>query len=206
LAGDAGTLYDSSTWGDDNLTGGENSEENSLIGDASSMYDSSTGVDDTLNGSEGAYILYGDARNMTYTVSDHPANTSAGGNDILNGNGGNDTLYGDAELMTAANIGGNDILNGGTGNDDLWGNSGLDTFVFDLGSDEDTIHDYVIADDNIDIDAYLDDGLDFDQSDVTTVNVTDSLVELGVGNTITVLNVDANLLYADIADYNDVVV
>jgi hypothetical protein len=63
-----------------------------------------------------------------------------------------------------------------------------------------------LADDNIDIGAYLDDGLDFDQSDVTAVNGTDALVDLGEGNTITVLNVDATLLYNDIADYNNVVV
>jgi Ca2+-binding RTX toxin-like protein len=132
----------------------------------------------------------------------------AGGSvaDILNGGSGNDFLFGFSGEDELYGMGGNDLLNGGTGNDDLWGNGGLDTFVFDLGSEQDTIHDYIIAEDNIDIGAYLDDGLDFDQSDVTTVNGTNSLVDLGDGNTITVLNVDAALLYDDIADYNQVVV
>jgi Ca2+-binding RTX toxin-like protein len=147
-----------------------------------------------LNGSEDADLLYGDARGMTGTDTDHPVNTSTGGNDILNGNGGNDTLYGDAELMTAANIGGNDILNGGTGDDDLWGNSGLDTFVFDLGSDQDTIHDFVIGEDAIELTDY-----GFESTDdfgIADNGVGGSLITLSPTDTINVLNVS----YTDIQD------
>jgi serralysin len=65
------------------------------------------------------------------------------GNDTLTGNAGNDTLYG---------FGGNDILTGGLGNDFLVGGSGSDIFVLGEqfgGSTFDTITDYNVADDQI---------------------------------------------------------
>jgi VCBS repeat-containing protein len=55
------------------------------------------------------------------------------GDDILNGYRGNDNLYGNN---------GNDILNGGAGNDYLEGGNGNDTYLFNLGTGQDTINDY----------------------------------------------------------------
>ncbi|MCC2314056.1 calcium-binding protein [Cellulomonas xiejunii] len=64
---------------------------------------------------------------------------------------GNDTLYGTTSGETLSALAGddvvyggngNDVINGGTGNDVLTGGNGSDTFVFDVGSGQDTITDF----------------------------------------------------------------
>ncbi|MEA5504711.1 calcium-binding protein [Halotia wernerae UHCC 0503] len=67
------------------------------------------------------------------------------GNDAINGDKGNDILIGDA---------GDDLLNGGLGNDTLTGGAGRDRFGFSRASDGiDTITDFTVADDLIEISA-----------------------------------------------------
>lgn len=63
---------------------------------------------------------------------------------ILEGRGGNDILYGEA---------GNDRLDGGEGNDTLYGGKGADTFVLSslLEVDVDTIKDFVVGEDIIEL-------------------------------------------------------
>ncbi|WP_024671377.1 calcium-binding protein, partial [Pseudomonas tremae] len=51
--------------------------------------------------------------------------------DVLIGGAGNDTLYGSA---------GNDVLDGGAGNDRLDGGDGDDTYLFGIGSGQDTVY------------------------------------------------------------------
>lgn len=81
---------------------------------------------DTLDGGDGNDSLYGGL-----------------GNDELNGEGGNDAVYGGN---------GNDYLSSSYGIDTLTGGLGLDTFYFDDPSQGiDTIKDFVVADDTIQI-------------------------------------------------------
>ncbi|WP_080578896.1 hypothetical protein [Sinorhizobium fredii] len=87
---------------------------------------------------------------------------SGGGNDRLDGGSGDDVLYGDAEIGVEA-VGGDDVLIGGRGNDQLWGDGGLtssftvitgaDRFLFARHSGQDTIHDYELNKDVIQIDS-----------------------------------------------------
>ena len=69
-----------------------------------------------------------------------------GGKYTLIGGAGNDTLYGDAQGYSPTSLGsitgGTDILNGGAGNDFLWGGPNDDTFVFNVGSGNDTINQF----------------------------------------------------------------
>ena len=80
--------------------------------------------DDNLYGSSGADTLYGGT-----------------GNDSLNGDNGNDFLDGDVGNDELNGGAGNDLLDGGTGNDQLKGGNGNDTYLFGLGSGNDTITD-----------------------------------------------------------------
>ncbi|SKB14272.1 hypothetical protein PL11201_620062 [Planktothrix sp. PCC 11201] len=66
--------------------------------------------------------------------------------DTLNGLGGNDRIEG---------VAGDDYLNGGNGNDFLSGGAGNDTFIFEATSGEDSITDFVVADDKIQVAAGL---------------------------------------------------
>lgn len=62
------------------------------------------------------------------------------GNDTLYGGAGNDSiagLSGDDELIGGS---GDDTLDGGAGNDALTGNGGADTYVFGIGSGQDTLY------------------------------------------------------------------
>lgn len=68
--------------------------------------------------------------------------TGNGGDNLLSGAAGRDLLLGDA---------GNDVLRGGAGNDTLSGGTGKDIFKFDsaLTANVDTITDFAVADDTI---------------------------------------------------------
>ncbi|SDU06864.1 calcium-binding protein [Nitrosomonas ureae] len=63
-------------------------------------------------------------------------------NDVIYGEGGNDTIDGGA---------GNDFLNGGTGDDIITGGTGDDTYLFSLGSGQDTINSYDATTGKVDV-------------------------------------------------------
>ena len=90
---------------------------------------------ENISGSAFADVLTGNSANNLFR--------GGGGNDQLNGGAGNDTLDGGGH---------NDILNGGSGSDTLSGGLGNDIFAFLNGlgpSNIDTITDYVVANDQI---------------------------------------------------------
>ena len=73
-----------------------------------------------------------------------------GGDDTLYGGAGDDTLLGDGGSVAAGDTS-NDTLDGGAGDDTLTGGWGTDTFVFQAGHGDDTITDFFLAGDLIDI-------------------------------------------------------
>jgi Ca2+-binding RTX toxin-like protein len=91
-----------------------------------------------LTGNELANSLTGNASNNTLT--------GGAGNDSLTGAAGNDTLVGGL---------GDDVLVGGPGNDVLTGGAGQDVFRFDAvpnaTSNRDTLGDFVVVDDTIEL-------------------------------------------------------
>ena len=89
---------------------------------------------DTLFGETGSDVLVGEAgRDLL---------VGAMGNDLLLGEAGNDELQGNA---------GDDWLYGGEGEDRLFGQEGSDLFRFDAESGNDTIGDFVVAEDRIEV-------------------------------------------------------
>ncbi len=182
LHGDAISMAGSSKGGNDvlNATGGDG---NTLYGDAVTMSGGSKGGNDVLSVASGSNNkLYGDAFEMK--------DNAQGGNDILNGGTGDDELYGDAEFADATTTGGNDILNGGGGNDTLNGGGGADDFVFEKGSGEDTILDFLIGEDEIDLSGY------FAEEETPAYDVTEvagnTVIELQDGDSITLEGVLAD--------------
>ena len=127
---------------------------------------------DTLHGGAGADILDGgegrdkaDYRYSSEAVTVSLADGTATGGDAegdtftaienLAGSQFNDTLTGSDERNVMYGNGGGDILFGGLGNDYLKGGAGNDTFVFnsalDLGVNRDTIADFTIGQDKIEL-------------------------------------------------------
>jgi len=112
-------------------------------------------------------------------------------NQIINGSGAGDNLTGGD---------GNDTINGGGGNDILIGGDGSDLFQFNAGGGDDTIEDFAVWEDHVE----LLDGLTAGGGAYSTVNVggdggiDDTLVTLSDASTITLLDItitsDAELL------------
>jgi Ca2+-binding RTX toxin-like protein len=98
-----------------------------------------SGFADTLTGSAGADTIDGGAGNDTIY--------GGTGNDILRGGDGNDTL--DAQA-------GDDVLEGGAGNDILIGGDDSDTYLMDLSSGADEIHNFDPNGTDIDVVGYRD--------------------------------------------------
>ena len=110
--------------------------------------------------------------------------TGGRGADTLLGGAGNDTLIGDK---------GADLLNGGRGNDTLTGGAGADKFVFSTLSGTDTITDFEIGVDVIDL-SRLKDVTTFEQVRASMTEV-DGDVVITVGADVLIIN---DLVIADL--------
>ncbi|MHC8407457.1 putative Ig domain-containing protein [Pseudomonas sp. TMB3-21] len=111
------------------------------------------------NTSKGATLVYGDGSYVSATI---PMTTVQGtaGNDNLVGSAASEIFYGAAGNDTINGGAGNDILVGGAGVDKLTGGAGADTFRFASQSDsyrnatssfDDTITDFDVTQDKIDL-------------------------------------------------------
>lgn len=109
--------------------------------------------------SKGATLVYGDGSYVSATV---PMTTVQGtaGNDTLSGSAASEIFYGGAGNDTINGGAGDDILVGGSGIDKLTGGTGADTFRFAAQSDsyrnattsfDDTILDFDVTQDKIDL-------------------------------------------------------
>ena len=204
LFGDAHTMDGSVQGGNDTLTvtnAGLGSHAD-LYGDAVELENNPQGGNDLLTATDSGLgssaTLFGDA-SIFNNFSAH------GGNDTLIGGVGNDTLYGDAKTYVAPGsfTGGTDILNGGAGNDQLWGGPNDDTFVFNVGSGNDTINQFnrgnsavgstATEHDVIDVHAY-----GFSWSDLQTKfsEVSgNAVIQLSANDSINLVGVDFNDLH-----------
>ncbi len=91
---------------------------------------------DTLYGGDDNDIIYGGAGNDKIYGDDGDDTLYGGdGNDTINGGVGNDTIYGDDGNDTIHGNAGNDKIFGGEGNDKLYGDDGDDILVAGLGND-----------------------------------------------------------------------
>jgi serralysin len=118
--------------GQDRLTG--NSGNDTLFGDQ--------GNDNLLGGGRNDSLFGGDGRDTLKGQKGRDELSGDNGSDTLLGGGGNDSLSGGAS---------HDILHGQKGRDVLTGGSGRDAFVFNRGDGHDTITDFEVGIDHIQI-------------------------------------------------------
>lgn len=155
-----------------------------LIGNAqANVLDGGSG-NDRLVGKGGGDLLFGDKGNDSLLGAGGDDGLFGGpgrdrveagaGNDVVSGDGGNDVL--DAGP-------GNDLLTGGTGRDRLWGGTGRDTltggrgnddFVFAPGDRADTVADFGLGRDRIDLSAW-------DIADLDALKAIHRVTETAVG-------------------------
>ena len=128
----------------------------------------------------------GDDSIYGYATDEHLAGDA--GNDMVDGSGGNDTLSGGDGNDALYGGDGTDNLDGGAGTDLLSGGEGSDTYLFARGSGSDTINNYDISSNRVDV---LELGAGISVADVTiTRGYGDSLVIKvdGTSDQITVTN------------------
>ena len=144
--------------GSDHLEGGEQGDlldggagQDTMIGgDGGDRLDGQDGRD-RLFGGTGADELFGGAGD------DHLDGGDQG--DVLRGEEGDDHLLGGDGLDHLFGDAGNDRLDGGLAADSLTGGAGADIFVFAAGYGTDTITDFTVGEDRIELDADLMDEL-----------------------------------------------
>ena len=145
LSGGAGDDWLEGGEGDDHLIGGSGKD----ILDGGSGQDSLAGGsgDDKLYGQQGDDLLSGES-GSDYLEGGQGQDYLYGGlgNDILVGGDGDDKLFGED---------GDDVLIGGNGHDQLTGGSGSDVFVIEGSNSSDTIMDFNIQEDIVDISELL---------------------------------------------------
>lgn len=141
--------------------------------------------DDTLFGGNGADLLRGAAGADTLY--------GGAGADRLFGDAGNDTLFGGSGADKLWGGAGNDILVGGAGCDTLIGGRGADTFVFDATSAIDTICDFNLVQDRIDLTAFA---TDFDDLTIKSASFGSKVVVDDV--TIRLAGIDAAAVHEGI--------
>jgi Ca2+-binding RTX toxin-like protein len=194
--------------GNDVLSGGDGNDK--LMGLAGNDTLDGGNGNDTLTGGAGDDTLIGGAGNDTASYGDAASDVTVSlaiagvqatgsGNDTLSGienlTGSlhNDTLTGD----TAANIlfggDGDDVLNGGAGADTLFGGNGADKFLFDHGTGQDTVADFVSGSDKLDLSAF---GFaDFTAVQAATHDVGgNAVIDLGGGDSVTLTGVTSSQL------------
>ena len=118
--------------GNDTLTGGRGNDD--LNGGGGNDRIVAGGGGDTVGGGGGDDLMWG-----------------GGGNDILSGGRGDDAIVGEAGNDTLLGGGGNDRLVGGTGNDVITTGRGRDKVVFGEGDGRDTVTDFAVGKDLLDL-------------------------------------------------------
>ena len=123
-----------------------------FTGTAFDDYLSGAGGNDKLLGLGGKDGLYGGGGSDKLRGGAGKDKLDGGnGKDNLQGGSGNDTLKGGGGADVLKGGGGKDKIIGGAGNDKLWGNRGADDFVFKSGDGKDTIKDFKVGQDEIDL-------------------------------------------------------
>ena len=130
------------------------------------------GDGDAADGGDGDDTLYG-----------------RGGDDLITGGRGDDVIYNGVGDDTVVADNGKDTLWGGAGNDVLTGGGGDDVFIFEAGSGSDTITDFTLADDTLNLVGTTTDFTDLASvtaaSSNTTVDGTAGLmIDLGGGGSV----------------------
>jgi Ca2+-binding RTX toxin-like protein len=163
------------------------------------------GGNDTIFGNGGTDILFGGKGNDTLVGND--------GFNLLFGEKGNDTLIGGQhgnfldggdgkDLLIGGN--GDDTLAGGAGNDTLFGGHGLDTFVFASGGGRDVVMDFEDGD-ILQIQRNINGLHVTDASDLMSRIHNDrdgnAVIDLGRGDSITLVDVSADDVKADPNSY-----
>lgn len=155
--------------------------------------------DDTLFGYGGNDVIYtGNGSGLDFADGGDGNDTIYGGSfgdddaDIINGGNGNDEIYGGTGDDVLNGEAGADTLYGGAGDDTLIGGTGADVFYFGLGSGDDTVVDFELAADRLDVSTYFSSFAEVQaaMAQVTQGGSTWTEIQLSDDATITLANIN----------------
>ncbi len=108
--------------------------------------------DDTVNAGSGNDVAFGGNGNDIIDAGGGNDQVFGGsGDDTITGNLGDDTLWGGLGADKLQGGAGNDLITGGAGDDLITGGLGADTFMFTSGSGTDTLTDFALLDDTLNL-------------------------------------------------------
>jgi Ca2+-binding RTX toxin-like protein len=145
IIGDGSNNVLMGSWGDDSIAGGDG--DDSLQGNQESdTLRGGLGNDELRGGQEHDVIFSGQGNDQVFGALGNDELRGGLGNDTISAGQGNDSLFGGAD---------NDLLQGRLGNDTLTGGAGTDMFWFNASgtADADTIMDFVVGTDKIQLDS-----------------------------------------------------
>ncbi|MFA3917699.1 fasciclin domain-containing protein [Ruegeria hyattellae] len=136
-------------------------------------------------------------RDIIWAGNGHDIVLGGSGNDVIGGGWGKDILRGDEGHDKIFGGGGKDVIDGGDGNDYIFGGWGKDNFVFENGDDHDTILDFRVGRDKIDLTGY--EGIDnfHDIEDHISGRFFRTVIDLDDGDRLSLIGVRAHQLDAD---------
>lgn len=186
-----GALLTDTTDGGDTITGGGAGDQifggagGDFIYGGAGIVDATDGSD-TVYGGTGADKLYGNAGNDILIGGGALSDTADTGSDTLIGGLGNDQLYGNA---------GDDHLYGLAGNDTLAGGAGADTLYFGFGEGDDVVVGFTAGTDNL---TFLSGVFSTAAAALAAISYSGGAaqIDLGGGNSVTLLNVASNAITA----------
>jgi VCBS repeat-containing protein len=172
------------------------------LGGGNDVYYAGAG-DDKITGDNGTDTIYGQQGTDTVSGNNQVDVLYGGsGNDIIDGGSGNDILYGGSGNDTIGGSADNDTIIGGYGADALTGDTGADTFVFlSLLDTNDTINDFQVGIDKLDLQAIYSGTLSFDSGHAGSGAVNANSVSFFAkdGNTTVIVDTDGNTATAEFA-------
>jgi Ca2+-binding RTX toxin-like protein len=153
--------------------------------------------DDTLQGGAGNDTFFGgqgdaDDNGINDVITAGAGNDTVfagGGNDSIDGGNGNDELFNGAGSDTVNGGAGNDTIFGGPGDDLFTGGAGSDTFEFFAGNGDDTVTDFSVATDLLELVGTATDFIDLASveaaaSDATQNGQAGLLIDTGGGDSV----------------------
>lgn len=140
---------------------------------------------DTLNGAGGDDVIEAGGGNDVVDGGE--------GDDFITGGSKNDDLSGGAGADTIDGGAGFDTISGGAGDDVLSGGAHADTFVFEDGSGDDTISDFSVEIDTLDLSDTYTDFTDLDGVESAATDTDEGLlIDLGNGDSVLIAGVEVS--------------